>query len=74
MALCALILAHHKVALLARLIRRRESAGITYLVHIDADANLAVFEDACRDTAATFIPERTKIYWGGYSIVEATIE
>ena len=73
MALCALILAHHKAALLARLIRRLEGAGITCLVHVDADADLAVFRDACHGSAATFIPERTKIFWGGYSLIEATI-
>ncbi len=73
MALCALILAHHRATLLARLIRRLERAGITCLVHIDADANLATFREACHDTTATFIPERTRIFWGGYSLIEASI-
>jgi hypothetical protein len=73
MELCALILAHHKPAMLGRLVHRLERAGIVAYVHIDAKSNQSEFEDACPNSHAVFLAERLSIYWGGFSMVEAVI-
>jgi hypothetical protein len=68
-----LILAHQSPELLGRLVRRLESYGASCLIHIDAKADIAPFEEACSSMSARFIRPRTKVTWGGFSIVEATI-
>ena len=68
-----LILAHQSPELLGRLVRRLESYGTACLIHVDAKVDIAPFEKACSSTSAVFIRPRTKVTWGGFSIVEATI-
>ncbi len=71
MTICALILAHHKPELLARLVRRLKRAGIASYVHIDAKVNPDKFKEECADTGATFSRTRQPVYWGGFSMIEA---
>jgi len=59
--------------MLGRLVHRIERAGIVAYVHIDAKADQAEFEEACRNSHAIFLAERLPIYWGGFSMVEAVV-
>src|ERR1700678_42211 len=71
--IAALILAHQSRELLARLVKRLESYGAHCFIHIDAKVDIAPFQAACSTSNATFIKPRTKVTWGGFSIVEATV-
>jgi hypothetical protein len=70
--LCALILAHKLPALLGRLVRRLGAYGATSHVHVDLHTEIAPFRAACGE-AAGFVPDRRRVVWGGYSVVEATL-
>lgn len=70
MALCALILAHHRPALLARLVTRLHQGGIDCYIHIDAKQDDAPFRAAV-GSRARFVTPRVPIYWGGFSMIEA---
>src|SRR5579863_8517591 len=71
--IAALILAHHSPQLLLRLVRRLESYGAQCFIHVDAKVDIAPFYAACFVTNAIFIESRTRIAWGGFSIIEATL-
>src|SRR5579863_9285303 len=71
--IAALILAHQCPELLARLAKRLESYGAQCFIHVDAKVDIAPFEAECSGTNSTFVKPRTKVTWGGFSMVEATI-
>jgi len=72
MTVCALILAHHKPRMLGRLVNRLKRAGIASVIHIDAKIDETPFRQSCEGTGATFVDKRVEVYWGGFSMVEAT--
>jgi len=71
--IAALILAHHSPELLGRLVRRLEAYEASCFIHLDAGREIGPFQAACSGTSAIFIEPRTKIMWGGFSIVAATL-
>jgi len=71
--LCALILAHHSPELLGRLLRRLDGFGVQSLVHIDRRVDIAAFLTPCAAFRDALIPERVEINWGGFSVIEATL-
>jgi hypothetical protein len=73
MKLCALILAHHKPVMLARLTRRLTRCGIKSYAHIDARANLDEFLRNCEGADVSFLTSRQQIHWGGFSMIEAVV-
>lgn len=64
-----LILAHEDGAMLRRLVRRIAPIGPVY-VHIDAKTDMSEWQ--CEDLPCVFLPKRVPVYWGDWSIIEAT--
>lgn len=68
-----LILAHNNPVQLARLISKLQHPDATFYLHLDAKADIAQFSDLLKTPQVYFIQRRIKVYWGSYSIVQATI-
>jgi hypothetical protein len=64
-----LILAHEDEAMIHRLVRRIAPLGPIY-VHIDAKTDMSGW--ACDGLPCAFLTERVPVYWGDWSVVEAT--
>jgi hypothetical protein len=70
----ALVVAHAAPAVLAASSRVLTAAGIDVAVHLDAKNDLTAYREAMGDAASavTFIDRRVKVFWGGFSMLEAT--
>lgn len=66
-----LILAHTQPEVLLRLCRALETFPV--LVHVDAKSNLAAFRSDRFSPQVSFIENRVRVHWGGWSVVEATL-
>ncbi|HEY1826352.1 MAG TPA: beta-1,6-N-acetylglucosaminyltransferase [Acidimicrobiales bacterium] len=64
-----LILAHHDAPMLRRLVNRVAPLGPIY-IHVDAKTDFSQWK--CEDLPVTFLPRRVPVYWGDWSILEAT--
>jgi len=64
-----LILAHEDEAMLHRLVNRIASMGPVY-VHVDAKTDMSKWQS--KDLPCNFVPLRVPVYWGDWSLVEAT--
>jgi hypothetical protein len=64
-----LILAHEDSAMLGRLVRRIAPLGPVY-VHVDAKTDISQWR--CEELPCTVLSTRVPVYWGDWSIVEAT--
>lgn len=64
-----LILAHRDEAMLRRLVKRIEPLGPVY-VHVDAKTDMSGWQR--QDFDCTFLQRRVPVYWGDWSMVEAT--
>lgn len=71
--ICYLILAYNDCENLKRLITRLNEAADFY-IHIDKKTEITPFKDALKEfNNVFFIEKREKIYWGGFSIVQAEL-
>jgi len=68
-----LILAHNNPVQLARLISRLHHPDADFYIHLDGKADVSQFFELTKIPQVYFIQNRTKVYWGSYSIVQATI-
>lgn len=71
-----LILAHQQPRQVARLIGALRSEEACFFLHVDRKANLAAFKEVIppsRWVCYVPEPERVKVYWGGFSPVQATL-
>jgi Core-2/I-Branching enzyme. len=69
-----LILAHSRVHHVARLARQLNHADATVFIHIDAKSPLESFLAAAPpDQPIRFVRKRRPVTWGGYSMVQATL-
>ena len=73
MKIAYLILAYNQPTHLARLVNALNSNNIYFFIHVDKKSNIEDFRNLIQLENAVFIPERIKVYWGGYSQVEATL-
>ncbi len=73
MLLAQLILAHNNPPQLARLVTRLDSDQTDIYIHIDGKSNIEPFQFALRHCKVRFIVNRVKVHWGGYSMVQATV-
>lgn len=64
-----LILAHDNESMLRRLVNRIAPLGPVF-VHIDAKTNISSWH--LEDIEGTFLSQRIPVYWGDWSVVEAT--
>lgn len=72
--LAHLILAHAQPKQLERLINRLQHSDAHIYIHLDQKANFDNFEYLQAIPNVFFITKRTKIYWGTYSLVQATLD
>jgi len=73
MKLAHLILTHAHPQHLQRMISRLAHADSDFYVHVDAKSDITLFLSLANLGNVYFINNREKVYWGGYSIVQATI-
>ena len=73
MKLAHLVLAHNNPEQLSRLLQKLAHPDAVVFVHIDAKADLAPFVQATAGSNLHFIKNRVKVYWGGYSMIQATV-
>lgn len=64
-----LILAHNDEAMLRRLVTRIAPLGSVY-VHLDEKTDISAWKSG--DLPCTFLTDRVPVYWGDWSMVEAT--
>ena len=74
MKLAHLILAHAYPQQLERLIKRLLHPDADIYIHLDAKSNLQNFIYLQQFANVKFIPKRTSIVWGTYSMVQATLD
>ncbi len=68
------VLAHADPAHLARMLGRLEDPRSHAFVHVDAKSGLGPFLDATRHLSrVTFLRDRVRVMWAGFSQVEATL-
>ena len=73
MRVAYLILAHSNPKQLHRLVKKIVTKNAAVYIHIDAKANLDAFLFIANLPDVYFITKREKVYWGAYSIVQATV-
>jgi hypothetical protein len=74
MKVAYLILAHHQPNHLAKLVTALKGSRAIFFVHIDAKADDLAFRTALgKASDVVFVRSRKRIYWGGYSMVSATL-
>jgi hypothetical protein len=73
MKIAHLILAHNNPKQLARLIGRLKHPDADIYIHLDQKVSVGPFLDILKTPQVYFISNRKKVYWGSYSIVQATI-
>lgn len=74
MKIAYLILAHQYPEQLARLINRLERRDVVFHIHIDARSDIQPFSDVlANNPRVVFVKRRVKVFWKGYSQVEATL-
>jgi len=73
MKIAHLILAHKSPKQLARLIGKLQHPDADIYVHLDSKANIEPFEKTFQQYGVYPIKKRIKVYWGSYSIVQATL-
>lgn len=74
MQIAYLILAYNQPAHLTRLVKALNSDNVHFFIHIDKKSNTDNFRNLTHLKNAIFIPDRIKVYWGGYSVVSATLK
>jgi hypothetical protein len=73
MTLAFLVLAHADPEHLARLIAALREDWTRFYVHIDRKADMKAFETVRRLPQTRFIEDRVDACWGGFSLVQATL-
>ncbi len=72
MRIAYLILAHANPTHLVRLVRALRSQDVDLYVHVDKKTRMRDFGDLASE-GATLLRNRVPVYWGEYSMVEATL-
>jgi hypothetical protein len=73
MKLAHLILAHKDPLQLERLVKRLSHPSVEIYVQLDAKADIKTFDYLEKQHNVFFIKRQVKIYWGSYSIIQATL-
>lgn len=68
-------MAHHEPKVLAQLTSSLKAEWAHCFVHIDRRSDIKTFDAEDQSSNVTFLPDnqRTCVYWGGYSMVAATL-
>lgn len=73
MKIAHLILAHTNAQQLQRLVRKLYHPDADIYIHLDLKTDIREFQHIQKEQNVTFIRNRIKVFWGGFSIVDATI-
>ena len=73
MGIAHLILTHTNPGQLSRLIQRLAYDGADFYVHVDLKTDIGQFKAVAGMEHVHFVQKRVKVNWGGYSIVQATL-
>ena len=73
MRLAHLILAHSNPAQLSRLIGKLAHEHADIYIHLDLKTAIAPFSHMEKSSNVRFIKNRVKVNWGGYTLVQATL-
>lgn len=73
MKLAHVILAHAHPGHLQRMVRRLSHPDSDVYVHVDAKTDITPFLPIASQGKVYFVKKREKVSWGGYSLVQATI-
>src|SRR5262249_54441950 len=72
MKMAYLILAHNTPNHLSRLVRALDSANAAFFIHVDRKFDISRFRDGVPQHNVRFLENRVAVYWGEFSIVQAT--
>ena len=72
MKIAYLMLVHNNPHLQKRAIEMLSSDGCGFFIHVDAKSDIRPFSGICGEHV-TFVEPRIPVYWGEFSIVEATM-
>lgn len=73
MRIAHLILAHKNPAQLKRLITALDHPSFDFYIHIDKKSDEQPFRNILQQKNVFFIDKRTKIYWGDWGTIQATL-
>ncbi|GAB3897689.1 beta-1,6-N-acetylglucosaminyltransferase [Larkinella knui] len=73
MKLAHLILAHAQPDQLDRLIQALQHPDADFYIHVDRKTDLEAFRNLLKHRNVYFVKKREKVYWGAYSMVQATL-
>jgi hypothetical protein len=73
MRIAHLILTHSDPDHLKRMIKRLQHKNADFFIHVDLKADITPFLNLENLGQVNFVRPRLNVYWGGYSMVEATL-
>ena len=73
MNIAYLILVHNQPLQVKRLVERLSGTGVDFYIHVDKKTDITDFYKALNLPHLYFIKKRVKVYWGAYSIIQATV-
>jgi hypothetical protein len=73
MKVAYLILAHNTANHLSRLVQALDSSNAAFFIHVDRKVDISCFRKALPQRNVSFLEKRVPVYWGEFSIVQATI-
>ncbi|MDQ6901825.1 MAG: beta-1,6-N-acetylglucosaminyltransferase [Bacteroidota bacterium] len=73
MKVAHLILAHKNPEQLSRLIKALDHPGFDFYIHVDKKYDEAPFRTLLAQKNVFFVNKRTKIYWGDWGTIQATL-
>ncbi|MDR1169523.1 MAG: glycosyltransferase [Prevotellaceae bacterium] len=74
MTFAYLILAHKNPGQLSRLVNALTATGVYFFIHIDKKAEENAFKSLITGDNVFFCKNRKTVNWGGFSMIEATVE
>ena len=73
MKIAHLILAHNNPEQLNRLVKKLQHPDADIYIHLDLKTDIAAFGSVFANNNTFVVNGRVKVYWGSYSIVQATL-
>ena len=73
MRIAYLILAHDQPRHVGRLVEQLDDGNARFFIHVDRKSDIALFRQAITSERATLLNERLSINWGGWRMVQATL-
>jgi Core-2/I-Branching enzyme len=73
MKLAYLIMAHNTLNHFGRLINALNSPDVHFFIHVDRKSNIVPYQEKNNLKNITFIEDRVSVFWGEFSLVQATL-